>query len=267
MESPPVFVWRSAEPPRRWGYHECHFCSAPLHHRAGQDHYVDECTEKLPFQLDPVQKGSWDRYLLAHEDYRHHAVFGRARCDRCGWWFNYINTNTGGEATSAAVMRVFEINDSELLSSELCAHLAKRFSDVYSLTPRRFEEAVAQVYRQMGWTVELTKQTRDGGIDLVCLRNATGHFCIVECKRFAPVRTVGIGTVDRLIGVSVRTGSDTAHLVISSHFSRPAKQAAKIAGEQGVLLSLIDADELFRLLQAYSDPDLTVDAIRSIFAK
>jgi len=190
----PVFVWRTSEAPRRWGYRECHYCAFPLRRSEGVVAYEDEPEKLVLFDPDAKQR-EWLEHLSAlpeDADGHHHEVFGRALCRRCGWWFKSINTNTGGEATSAGQLREFDINDPSLLVRELCSHLSKRFSDICQLSPRLFEEAVCEVYKQAGWRVTLTAQSRDGGVDLYCLSKNGDERCIVECKRYITNRSVGM---------------------------------------------------------------------------
>ena len=108
---------------------------------------------------------------------------GYANCTRCGWWAKLIGSgNTGYGKISEGVLRSFNINDQELGLAEVRAHLSRRFSDLYALTPRRFEEVVGDVYKQSGYDVILTPTTRDGGADLICLEEGSGNQLIVECK-------------------------------------------------------------------------------------
>jgi HJR/Mrr/RecB family endonuclease len=162
-------------------------------------------------------------------------------------------------------LRSFNINDQELGLAEVRAHLSRRFSDLYALTPRRFEEVVGDVYKQSGYDVILTPTMRDGGADLICLEEGSGNQLIVECKRYAQSRKVGIGAVDRLLGVKIRTGSHSAHLVTSSDFTADARAAWGEARSQSIDLHLVDAHELLHLLKAYRDPAVRLADIELIF--
>ena len=191
----------------------------------------------------------------------------RVLCERCGWWVEALR---GGHydvyRTFAAGLREFGINDRQLFLEELSSHLSRHFSDVYNLSARRFEELVAHILRATGLRAELTKQSRDGGADVLCFNN-DGGLVVVEVKRYAPTRSVGIGVVDRLLGVRFRTRADEAVLVTSSYFTRPATAAATEANEGETVLRLVDAHSLLGLLEAYADPQLTLGELRRIFDK
>jgi hypothetical protein len=189
-------------------------------------------------------------------------------CPRCGWWASGV-TNFNGEKFERIIeagLREFEINDGALAIAEVISHVSKRHRDIFTLTPRKFEEVVASVYSDIGWQAELTRQTRDGGVDIVCLANSSGETCIVECKRYSPSRKVGIAAVDRLVGAAFRTSTKSAHLVTTSSFSKPALWAKRKAAERGLELELVDGRDLLRLVGAFADPSLSVTDIEKIYS-
>lgn len=256
----PVFVWRDSEKPGYPNNGLCIYCGGQL--KSSHEIYnVDDP------RLDPVQLEFLNYIYTLEEDHpdRTHAAPRRGTCERCGWWRNQISANSGTDETRMAALQSFDINDSELHIKEITSHLEQHYSDIFALAPRRFEEVIAHVYREIGWDVHLTKQSRDGGVDLYCFSNSSGKKAIVECKRYAHNRKVGIAAVDRLIGVSVRTNINEAHLVTSSYFSSPAKIAASESIRSGIQLNLIDAHDLLKHFGAYSDPNITVSDVRAIF--
>lgn len=46
---------------------------------------------------------------------------------------------------------------------------------LYKITPFKFEKVIAELLKFQGFTVELTKQTRDGGYDIIALRFIDNH--------------------------------------------------------------------------------------------
>lgn len=239
--APQLFVWR--EWGREWYQSRdnwlkglvCKYCDAPLLmsdcnvYPAGQDTRIDT------------------------EYYR------EATCSLCGWakrrWVSFHtempSINSGRWATFRE-MRHFDISDPQIALAELASHLKRKYDDIHRITPRRFEELIAEIFRSLGWDATLTKQTRDNGVDLYIFNNSSGEQAIVECKRHK--NTVGIGIVDRLLGVQLAMGQDRAYLVTSSKFSRPAQERAKSPNvvKRGFNLSLIDAEEILRCLDAFN---------------
>jgi HJR/Mrr/RecB family endonuclease len=97
---------------------------------------------------------------------------------------------------------------------------------IYRVHPRQFEEVIADIFSKFGFLVELTKQTRDGGRDIIALLNKMDINCkyIIECKRYAPTRKVSIGIVQRLLGVKVAEAANKAILVTTSSYTLDARR-------------------------------------------
>lgn len=94
------------------------------------------------------------------------------------------------------------------------------------MTPRKFEELVAELFRDLGYYVELTKQTRDGGMDLRAFRREPFGtiLTLVECKRYAPDRKVGVGVVRSLHGVVSSKHASQGVIATTSFFAREAER-------------------------------------------
>jgi len=111
----------------------------------------------------------------------------------------------------------------------LVAELKKCPKAVYDLHPRKFEEVVAELLSDMGCEVHVTKQTRDGGKDILAYLNTSlgKILCLVEAKRHRPDRKVGIGLVRTLYGTLCDHQATSAMLVTTSTFSSDARQFQK----------------------------------------
>jgi restriction endonuclease/AAA ATPase-like protein len=107
---------------------------------------------------------------------------------------------------------------------ELIKAVNKNPDLLHELTPRKFEEFVAELMRQQGFTVELTPATRDGGKDVyLAAKQSIGSFLyLVECKQYKQ-RPVGIGCVQRLYGAIEAERATGGLVVTTSHFSKPAE--------------------------------------------
>lgn len=123
-------------------------------------------------------------------------------------------------------------------------------ADVDRVHHRTFEAIVAETIRGAGWSVELTKQTRDGGYDMMCLRNASAGFplkIVVETKLYSFGRPVGLPMVDRLMGVRDRERADRAVLVTNSRITGVVWTLWE--DRVGRDLTLVDREELFEWLR------------------
>lgn len=100
---------------------------------------------------------------------------------------------------------------------------------VYEITPRQFEEVIAEVFARQGFHVELTRATKDGGRDIVAIHEIAGlkSKMIIECKRYSETNKVGLAIVQRLLGVKVAESANKAILATTSTFTRDAVKFAR----------------------------------------
>ncbi|MBS7565312.1 restriction endonuclease [Mucilaginibacter sp. Bleaf8] len=140
------------------------------------------------------------------------------------------------------------ITDLRFVNRRILDHIGRRATEVYNLTPRQFEELVAELFDERGYKVQITQQTRDGGKELIILdHREVGNFMIyAECKRYAPDRPVGVSVVSDLIG---RMNADraTAGMVVTSSYFSPDAQVFQSKFEHQ--MSLIDFVKLSTMIE------------------
>jgi HJR/Mrr/RecB family endonuclease len=136
------------------------------------------------------------------------------------------------------------------INSELKTYLSKHPEKLYDLSPRKFEELIASVLEDLGFEVELTKATRDGGTDIIAyIRNAVCEYLtLVECKKYAPDNKVGVGIVREVTGVHHIKQATKSLIVTTSYFSADAIKEAKAFEHQ---LELKNYDSIKDWLQKY----------------
>lgn len=128
--------------------------------------------------------------------------------------------------------KLFEVESPSIYLPELLIRVDDDLLRVLSRNPkllfdvpsRRFEELIADLFSRQGFEVQLTKRTRDGGRDIIAFLhrfNITTKY-LVECKRYAPERRVGIEIVHRLFGVKIAEAANKAILATTSGFTKPA---------------------------------------------
>ena len=181
-------------------------------------------------------------------------------CPMCGWrvvhedaFIRRYPPDHIGRDSIYRIIKKFKVDDQNLCLDELGAHLRRRFSDIYYISPRTFEKLVADIYKHAGYDVILTPATRDGGKDIILL-GKDGERIIVECKRYSRNRKVGVGVINSILGVQLALGERRARIVTTSYFTFPAEERAKSASlvEQGYILEFVDAEQLLRLLSVYN---------------
>lgn len=118
---------------------------------------------------------------------------------------------------------------------------------IKNMSPREFEECVADFYREQGFEVFLTKQTRDGGYDIVCTKNIPSKIVIlVECKHYNSDNKVDVSIVRELFGVKVSNKANQAVLITTSSFT---KDAIEFAESQSTELELVDFNRFLSWLE------------------
>jgi hypothetical protein len=121
---------------------------------------------------------------------------------------------------------------------------------LYNINPRKFEELIASIFKDLGFDVELTKATRDGGRDIIAsIRNAATNFlAYVECKRYAADNKIDVGIIRNVVGVQYIEKPSKSIIVTTSFFTKDAKETAKKIENQ---LDLKDFDDIKAWLQKY----------------
>lgn len=97
---------------------------------------------------------------------------------------------------------------------------------IHNFSPREFEEFVCELLDKQGYNVKLTKQTRDGGKDIIVVQKSIlGEFCIyVECKKYDTSRPISVSLVRELYGTVMVDNATAGMIITTSHFSKDAKE-------------------------------------------
>lgn len=135
---------------------------------------------------------------------------------------------TLGRDDDANVLATFDVSPrillaSEVVSEQLVRALVEHPELLRGVHHRQFEELVAFFFDKLGYEVELTKRTRDGGRDVIAVRHGeVAVRYLVECKHPVSGNPVGIGPVRQLYAVKIDEGATKALLATTSVFTRDA---------------------------------------------
>ena len=111
------------------------------------------------------------------------------------------------------------------INAKFIDEISKSPSKLKNIDRRLFEEMVAELFYGFGYTVELTQQTRDGGRDIVAIKqDETALKYLIECKRPDEGNKIGIRPVRELLGVKQDEKATKAILATTSYFSKDALQ-------------------------------------------
>ena len=127
------------------------------------------------------------------------------------------------DASSTVEISLVEINE------ELIAYLAANPEKMRDLAPRKFEELVAEMWKNQGFEVTLTPSSRDGGMDVIAVRKDTigTMMVLVECKRYAAENKVGVEIVRGLYGVVSQKNATQGVIATTSYFTKGVKDFRK----------------------------------------
>lgn len=232
--------------------------------RCGTVHIIDKDS------LD-VNTYSYERNMGDEVEYN---FVGETDCDQCGCNLKYLvrgyeypvgalnytdSECQGGHFLQSPEVGVdyyefdYDYQEEEEISDDVhqaCENIFAVLNNknvVYSLTPREFEELVAELFVRQGFNVELTPETRDGGCDIIATKNIGGlpFMLLIECKRYSIDNPVDVSLIRSLLGVQTDRKANKAVLVTTSRFTKPARDFAE---RQQHLISLIDIDDLMDML-------------------
>jgi HJR/Mrr/RecB family endonuclease len=235
-----------------WSGHDHHYDSSRIEYSSYEDLYNDlieigetEWNNNVPWMKGPVFSASVDGYvenvIADHsiEDF----FFGKYEPQNAEL---LLATNDLISPAGSAILTA----DVQQISAELIRYLALHPEKLNELNPRKFEELVAELFIDMGYEVDLTPATRDGGFDLRAVsKNEVGTaLTLVECKRYTRDRKVGVELVRNLYGV-VESESATKGLLVTTSFF--TAEAQKFQQKREYRLGLADYRDVTDFLNNY----------------
>ncbi len=151
------------------------------------------------------------------------------------------------ELLKAAKPELIRVND------HLIDRLRREPKGLYALTPRQFEEVVADLLEDMDYEVHLTPPGNDGGVDIYAYVNLPHGriLCAVEVKHYAADKPVKVGVVRQLLGVLELAKAPTAMLVTSSSFTAGSRKAESQCEHR---LSLKEYGDVVQWIAEYGQP-------------
>lgn len=118
-----------------------------------------------------------------------------------------------------SIIRVCSLVDARIIEK-----FSKNPQELQNINRRLFEVLVAEIFDAFGFDVELTKRTRDGGRDIVAIKNKEIAIkYLIECKRPDIGNKVGVRPVRELLGVKSDEKATKAILATTSYFTSDAR--------------------------------------------
>ena len=185
-------------------------------------------------------------------------------CEVCGWWdvsaTSYATEVTaigGMDATHTryvqGTLRNLDLLDIHQALEDVRRYLVGKQEKLGLLALRLVEELVGDIFKNSGFTVELTPQTRDGGIDLYLLSGLGDRLVGVEVKRWK--KRVYVGQIRSFLGALQLAGVTQGVFVGTSGFSAGAHTASQEAKRiLGTPIRLVDSDWLLQEMKVAQRP-------------
>lgn len=151
-------------------------------------------------------------------------------------WHNRLFGSRNGRRIAGDVISLYDEDEGVVLWTPEVLDVGCRFQrliqngppsqkELLELTPRQFEEFIAEIWSRFGYKVELTKHTRDGGFDICAIKKAEADVrFLIECKRYEPSRKVDIAIVRALYSVRLTEHASKAILATTSSFTNIARR-------------------------------------------
>ncbi len=150
-----------------------------------------------------------------------------------------------------------EIKEVETVFVEQTKSIKRIITDIYKdnsnllkVEPRQFEEIIAEMLYAKGFEVQLTKQTRDNGYDILALKVLENNFALkflVECKRYKKEK-VGVDIIRSFKEVIQTEKANKGIIVTTSYFTKDAQTKRK---ETPYLLDYKDKDDVLLWVAEY----------------
>ena len=99
---------------------------------------------------------------------------------------------------------------------------------VDQMSGTEFEEFLGQLYQGIGWFVELTGKSNDGGCDLVIFTKDSSRSVAIQAKRYK--NKIGYDAVQQIYTARDIYKTKEAWVVTNSYFTAPAQTRAKQLG-------------------------------------
>lgn len=131
-------------------------------------------------------------------------------------------------------------------------------NELFKIRPRDFEFVIAELLENKGLKVELTKETRDGGYDVLAIQDLgyTKNKYLVECKRNRADRPVDINVVRQMLYSIDRYKANKGMIFTTSYYTSVAKKEQEL---NHFLLDLKDGIDVVKWIQEHVKPKPNVN--------
>lgn len=135
-------------------------------------------------------------------------------------------------------------NKKEISEKPTRDYVDKVIKSINSMNGSQFEDFIGFIFKELGYKVQQTPKTRDGGKDLI-LKTKEGKI-YVEVKRYASKNLISSPLVLKLIGSAVSDGVNNCIFLTTSKYTN---DAIELADNSKVKIKLIDIDGVVDMIK------------------
>lgn len=175
-------------------------------------------------------------------------------CKVCGWWVLEKKVLLNSKSTqiwelilaTAGVLNNFDLTDLSLPVEEIKKYLTAKYDSRFSLNPKKYEDVVASVFKNLGYSAQVTGYSSDGGIDVI-LNNSDDNFIGVQVKRYK--NKIKVEQIRSFIGALFINNYTNGIFVTTSDFQSGASKLAKSISDKTYSVELLNAKRFYEALK------------------
>lgn len=183
-------------------------------------------------------------------------------CSICGWW-SVFKKEYGGfgwefseqkqyddfvyyEYGTIAILKKLYITDIAIPLEDIKQYLLAKYECRYNIHPKKLEEIVASIFKNVGYYVRITSYQNDGGIDVIL--DGKDHKIIgVQVNRYK--NSIRVSQIREFTGALIENNMTNGIFVTTSNFQKGAYNSISNFAEKGIRIKLIDSKKLYDALQ------------------
>lgn len=213
----------------------------------------DESGHYLPWEASICIKFT-DKYIVFYNSDDHDEIYFKSSISNSNVEIlgtTFVTDWAGVMVNDVYVL--FKMSELERVQNFYKAHNSRiqlenrqAYEDIDTLSGVEFEKVCKRLLERMGFSVETTKASGDGGIDLIGYNTQpllSGKY-IIQCKRYAG--SVGEPIIRDLYGVVTSERANKGILITTGHFTKSA-----ISFAENKPIELIDGAQLKVLIEQY----------------
>jgi restriction system protein len=149
------------------------------------------------------------------------------------------------------LLRTLDLSDISAPVAEVQRYLLAKYSERFTVHPRKYEELVASVFGGLGYKVRLTSFSGDDGIDVFVL-DGDSDTVGVQVKRYRG--KIEAEQIRAFAGALMLAGRTRGVYVTTSGYQKSAERTRERYGRLGLEVELWDAKAFYERMQIAQRP-------------